>query len=53
MTALVLVLKKIESEGKIKYDKLKSRNNSVKNSHLLTFPDDKAEILAVFLSKFY
>ena len=25
----------------------------VKNSYLLTFPDDKAEILAVFLSKLY
>ena len=25
----------------------------VKNSHLLTFPDDKAEILAVCLSKLY
>ena len=25
----------------------------VKNSYLLTFPDDKAEILAIFLSKLY
>ena len=26
---------------------------AVKNSYLLTFPDDKAEMSAVFLSKFY
>ena len=26
---------------------------SVKNSYLLTFPDDKAEILAIFVSKLY